>query len=502
MSVLARIAFRNLLEHKSKSLIIGTIISVGVIVLVVGNSLMNTASLGIRRGFIENYTGDIMISGLAEGEVSLFGVRSPGGIEDTPTLPNYGTIRSYLDDRADVKMVTSQITGYARVTFQDHPGDSFSILFGVEPESYRKMFENIRFIEGRDIVPGEEGIVMSVERVEDLNESINEETEKETGEKSEITIKSGDLIRLTSYGNAGIKIREVPLLGIFEFRHASEGLGIDLISYISIQTLRALSGLTIGYQGDFDLDDGETALLDAESFDDFFDEAFSVEEQGASAGLDESKLDSILGDTTKRDAALQIDTGSWNYLLAKADNPRNTERSIRSINAWFLDKGFQAQAGNWEFAAGPFAKTADVIRTVFNVAIIIVGIVALIIMMNTLVISVIERTSEIGTMRALGAQKVFIWKLLLFETFTITTLFGGVGILLSIAIIGILNLVGIPATNVFLRILFAGDALRPEVSIKSIASAVAIASGVGALAHIYPVSVALKIAPVRAIQTE
>jgi putative ABC transport system permease protein len=78
---------------------------------------------------------------------------------------------------------------------------------------------------------------------------------------------------------------------------------------------------------------------------------------------------------------------------------------IASLNLWFAQEGIDALAADWKAAAGPFASSIDVVRIVFNIAIIIVAVVAVIIMMNTLVISVIERTGEIGTMRALGAQK-------------------------------------------------------------------------------------------------
>ena len=502
MPVLIRIAIRNLLEHKSKTLIIGTIIAVGIIVLVVGNSLMDTAALGIRRGFIDNYTGDIIVNGVAEGEVSLFGVQSPGGLEDTPTLPNFEELRSYLVSRDDIVQVTSQVTGFAWVSIEELEGGTMSVLFGIDPRDYRGMFDNLEFLEGRDLEAGEEGIVMSRTMLDEMVEQIKKETEKESGEEIELELGAGDSVRLTSFGNAGIKIREVPIIGVFELKHASEGLGIDLISYVDIQTQRALSALTIGYQGEFDLDESETALLDTENLDDLFEDAFTVNESNAGSEFNTADLDSILGDTTSRDAALELDTGSWHYLLAKAKNPRRVDRIIRELNEWFENNGYLVKAGNWEAAAGPFAKTADVIRTVFNVAIIIVGVVALIIMMNTMIISVIERTSEIGTMRALGARKGFVWKMFFTETISITTAFGLAGVALSIAIVGILNLIGIPATNVFLRILFAGDSLRPEASVQSIVSALLIATGVGVIAHLYPVSVALKIAPVRAIQAE
>ena len=499
--VLIRIAARNLREHKSKTFIIGTIISVGVIVLVVGNSLMDTAAKGIQRGFIDNYTADIMISGLAEGDVSLFGVQSPGGIEDTPRLPHYEDIVAYLDKREDVVSVTSQISGFSRLSIEDYSGGTITVLFGINPATYRPMFDNLTFVEGRDLTPGEEGITISRERLKELEENIVEETEKETGEEINLELGIGDSILLTSFGNAGIKIREVPIVGVFELNHASEGLGIDLISFVDIQTLRALNGLTIGYQGEFDLENRETALLEAENVEDLFSFEFSVEETDAENDLDTAALDTILGDTSVRDAALELDTGSWHYLLARVENPRQVSKIVRELNIWFEENEIPAQAGDWEMAAGPFATTADVIRTVFNIAILIVGIVALIIMMNTMMISVIERTSEIGTMRALGAKKGFVWRMFFVETLTITAIFGVAGIILAIGIIGALNLAQIPATNVFLRILFAGDTLEPGISVRSIITAVVVAAAVGTAAHIYPVSVALKIPPIRAIQT-
>lgn len=508
MPVLVRIAIRNLLEHKVKTLIIGIIITLGVIVLIVGNSLMDTARQGIERAFISNYTGHIMISGTAEGDVSLFGVQGPGGMLDTPVIPNYEKIRSHLSEMEQITSITSQITGFSQMSLPDTEGTVFSLLFGIEPDTYHQMFDNIEIIEGAYLSPllEDEGIMISRDKLEDLEEEIREETAKQDEELDEedveIEIRVGDPIRLTSFGNAGFKIREVPLAAVYRYRANSEGLGVDLISYVDAQTLRALRGMTVGYKGEIELSDDETSLLDSGNTDDLFSEdVFSVQEAEDSA-FNESELENILGDTSERKIALELDTGSWNYILAMLDNSRLIDRTVKDLNTWFEEEGINAVAGDWEKAAGPFATTADVIRTVFNIAIIIVGIVAIIIMMNTLVISVIERTAEIGTMRALGAQKGFIWKMFFTETITITLLFGFIGIVLALIIVGILNLIGIPATNVFLRVLFGGNVLRPGVSLLSILGSVFIVSGIGLLSHIYPVSVALKIQPVRAIQTE
>jgi ABC-type lipoprotein release transport system permease subunit len=75
-------------------------------------------------------------------------------------------------------------------------------------------------------------------------------------------------------------------------------------------------------------------------------------------------------------------------------------------------------------------------RQVFNVAriiLILFGIVALIVsaigMFNTMTIALLERTQEIGTMKALGASRGDIWKMFLTESMLIGFLGGTAGLL-------------------------------------------------------------------------
>ena len=77
MSVVAKIAFRNIRRHKTKTLIIGILITIGITVLVVGNSLMDTASRGIERTYIESYTGHVVITGRHDGGLRSWGSRPP-----------------------------------------------------------------------------------------------------------------------------------------------------------------------------------------------------------------------------------------------------------------------------------------------------------------------------------------------------------------------------------------------------------------------------------------
>ena len=523
MSVLLRIAARNLLEHKGKTLIIGIIVALGVIVLIVGNSLMDTATRGIRRAFIDNYTGDVMISGVADGRISLFGVQTVGGIDPTPTIPEFDRIAAHVAELPGVVQQTPQITGFGLIRpeiaeIDGLENSELTVLFGIDPESYHQVFDNARLIAGTYLTPGQEGIMITADRITEMEETIVEALEEAETPNPEFSISVGDQIRLVSGLQGGLpRIRVVPLVGIYENTGISEGVGAELVSYIDAQTLRAISGLNLGTNTAIDLAPEQTELLDIEVADEqaffgndsFADSLFSdqVIEDTSDEEFDFDSIDSLIAPSASREEtdarAVQASIGStWNYILVRVDTARRTDEVVKQLNQWFDDEAIAAQAGNWEVAAGPFATTADVIRTVFNIAIIVIGVVAVIIMMNTMVISVMERTSEIGTMRALGAQKSVVWRMFMAETLAITTVFGLMGVALALATIGVLHVIGIPATNTFLTVLFAGPELKPVARAGSVLLSLALVSVVGLLAHIYPVLVAMKIPPIRAIQTE
>lgn len=492
MPVLVRIAFRNLLEHKSKSLIIGIIMALGIMILVVGNSFIDASARGIRRAFIDNFTGDVMISGKAEGQISLFGVQSVGGMERTPLIPDYSKVSGYLAARSDIAEMTSQVSGFATIgTEQNNELQSnvFTILFGIDPASYHSMFDNIDLVAGSYLKPGQSGILLSEQRVKDIDK------------KLKTNIKVGDKLLLNSLSNVGFHIRVVPVRGIFTFKQKTGAL--DAISYVDIQTLRALLGMVVGSTPVADLAHAETSLLGTDAAAGLFSGGDMIQPQTKGATINNvENLAQSLKTSSGEGSAPKIDSGAWNYILIRLKNPSVAPVFIANLNMWFAKEGIAAQAQNWKVAADGFASSSDIIRIVFDVAILIVAIVAVIIIMNTLVISVIERTSEIGMMRALGAQKWFIWRMFMAETLTVSIVFGLVGIAIGAVAIGVVNLMNIHVANQFLQILFGGSVLRPTISPASLVGSLVVVVFVGLLSHLYPVSIALKVQPVKAIQTD
>jgi putative ABC transport system permease protein len=305
--------------------------------------------------------------------------------------------------------------------------------------------------------------------------------------------KIGDVLLLTGMGKSGFKIRAVPLVGIVTY--ANESSATDFISYADVNTVRILQGLTLGNDEDTPVTDEQKSLLSA-SGDDLFGGETIVTQGRTTAPAAKS------AQAAAPRKVSQADTGAWHFITARLKNPAAASAVIASLNLWFAKEGIDAVASDWKAAAGPFASSIDVVRVVFNIAIVIVAVVALIIMTNTLVISVMERTGEIGTMRALGAQKGFVRKMFLVETLTIALVFGLIGTVVALASVGFINALHLKASNDFLKILFAGNVLHTSVGFASVIGSLFLVGLVAIAAHLYPVSLALKVQPVRAMQTE
>ncbi len=512
MSAILRIAFRNLFEHRSKSLIIGILLALGSMILVVGNGFIDASRQGIRSSFTENYTGNVFISGISQdGDVSLFGVSSPGGLAATPIIPQFDTIMAQLKASPQVESFTSLATGFGIAMRDDGSGTltaetqgaeeeteedemssetamaRFLFFFGIDPQNYWKVFDSTEITSGEALKPGQTGLVINESQLTKLSGWMKRE------------LKVGDKLIVQGFSSGGMKLREIPLIGTY--KQKGESTTPEQMAFLDINTLRVMTGMTVGANEDISLDESQTAMLAADDFDALFGEDL-FEDAPTSGGFNELALQTQLADTSARELANTADTGAWQFIVARTTSEAAAAPLIANLNKSFAEQGIAAKAGDWLAAAGPYGQSVDVIRIVFTIAIIILSIVAIIIIMNTFVISVIERTGEIGTMRAIGAGRGFIRRLFAAEALVLAGTFSFLGAGLGTLVTLILKALRIKAGNPFLEVLFGGTYLSPFVTPLNFISALVAMLLVGYLAHLYPVSVALKIQPVRAMQQE
>lgn len=159
---------------------------------------------------------------------------------------------------------------------------------------------------------------------------------------------------------------------------------------------------------------------------------------------------------------------------------------------------------NRAFGHWTVAKEFEEIQTVFSairwVSFVFGGLALLagvIGIMNIMLITVRERTNELGIRRALGATPGVVVRQIMGETLLLTVLFGLMG-----AILGVGTIEGIKQLLETVPSLQGGSFRNPEVSIDIVVQSLATMVIMGAVAGILPAFRAISIRPVEAIRTE
>ncbi|MGH9897520.1 MAG: ABC transporter permease, partial [Pyrinomonadaceae bacterium] len=129
-----------------------------------------------------------------------------------------------------------------------------------------------------------------------------------------------------------------------------------------------------------------------------------------------------------------------------------------------------------------FGTISIVAITVPSIALVIGGIV----IMNIMLVSVTERTKEIGIRKAIGARQTDILKQFLVEAVTLSAIGGAIGVLIA-------WLVGEILTAVF---------FTTYLSIAAIIVAVGVSGIIGVLAGIIPAWKAARLDPIEALRAE
>jgi ABC-type lipoprotein release transport system permease subunit len=173
----------------------------------------------------------------------------------------------------------------------------------------------------------------------------------------------------------------------------------------------------------------------------------------------------------------------------------------------FGKRGFRIEevplAGIVEFEiSNPLLESTVLVDAQTLRALLGLTLAAIIVIVNLLVIEVIERAPEIGTLRALGATKGFVRRLLLSETILLSLFGGFIGVLLGGVLMFLLRSIRLQLDNRLLQTLFGGATLKltasPMIAMLSILTAIVI----GLLSCVYPVHLALRVQPARTLSCE
>ena len=119
---------------------------------------------------------------------------------------------------------------------------------------------------------------------------------------------------------------------------------------------------------------------------------------------------------------------------------------------------------------------------------------------NAMLMSVHERTREIGTIRAMGMRRDGVVRLFLLEGLALGIVAAALGVLVGGAMVLYWAGVGIRMNTVTLAWLAGGDFLYPRLELPSVVRAAVAIIAISTLASIYPAYAASRLEPREALQ--
>jgi putative ABC transport system permease protein len=193
--------------------------------------------------------------------------------------------------------------------------------------------------------------------------------------------------------------------------------------------------------------------------------------------------------------------GGAGVLVFRQRDPGAPSQPVAAaLNRFFERQGISARAYTWNEMGGPFIGGMLLTRFVAGIMDIVMTIIVAAGVLNTALMSVFERTREIGTLRAVGARRSRVALIFLAEAASLALVAATGGGLLGAGVVAFFGRVGIPAFSEAQRYSYGGDYLFPLVNWADAASVPALMVLVCIAAAVGPAVMAARLRPADALR--
>ena len=470
-----KLALRTLLRRKSRMFLIAALVAFGTFLIIFGTTFSSSAHRVSKSSIIENFTGDFIIyAAKSKEKPSPFAFQTP-----LPNIPNVPEIETYLDSLPEVAAYAPYAQNYAILQVERN-GKKIElpfIFYAVDPPGYHRVFSNERMTQGSFFGIGGSAHSTGAAAVDNpahgvlISEYQNRQYKKNYG----VTLQVGDKLTVLGITQGGVNAASSKVVGIFEPRYYKNVF--NYINFLDIATYSNLYNFT-GVQA-------LPASLDKSL------NAASTDDAGIFGLASDNSLSSIDLNTLKSQAL-----SGYTMIAVKLKDHARASEVMRLVERK-ADLGIKVSG--WQEASGYFAQIASGLQTFVYVATGLIFLIVAFIFMNTLIINITERTDEIGTMRAMGAEKSFVRRLFLSETLILNLAASLVAMVVALVVILLVGSHGIPLPDTFSQFLIGGGNLPLELQLGPFVQAVLVTVVVSVLATLYPVRVATAITPLEAM---
>jgi putative ABC transport system permease protein len=141
-----------------------------------------------------------------------------------------------------------------------------------------------------------------------------------------------------------------------------------------------------------------------------------------------------------------LDTDKVEKFVVLFDDEKLTLGKREELQAKLKAAGYDVEIKTWQELSSFYLQVRNLFNMIFSFIAVIVFVIAVMSIANTIAMTVVERTREIGTMRSIGMRTGGVVKLFAYESAWLAIVGTGLGALVTFAVAMIVNHAGITYT--------------------------------------------------------
>ncbi|HEQ71176.1 MAG TPA: hypothetical protein ENN69_01695, partial [Spirochaetia bacterium] len=355
-----KIAWRNLLRHKGKSFVVGTILFLGALIMTLGNATSIGMQRGIEENMVRSFTGHIVL--VSDEETKENVLFTPMG-KPLKILKKYPQIEAVLKKQTFVKDFLPMTRGAVGILGSDM---GFMLTFGCNFDDFQRVFgEPITPVEGELLSNGDHGLLVNTEGrkllyrqhgfwlVPEGADPVPKSLTDDAREEGNSLLVRRELA-LEGFGEENATNIIVPVKGIMRFK--SLNTSMQEVSIMDIESFRKAFGYFTARDVVEEIPVEDKKLLEADE-DDFFGEGDIFSSGSTDANV--AELEKKLTTQTVVRQEIDYDTAAFNYVSVLLEPGESLSGAIQKLNAAFAEENLPVKVLSWKQASGQVAQMAD-----------------------------------------------------------------------------------------------------------------------------------------------
>ncbi len=326
-------------------------------------------------------------------------------------------------------------------------------------------------------------------------------------------LKPGDTLTIKTYTKSGyVEAVNVKIYGTFQFRGLEKSSMAGSLSLMDLMSFRDLYGYVTPEkiaetkslekaagvkfvprdQAEADLFGGSTKTDVVQS------QPKAINDEAAMGGAKVKRVDLTRQAYTQD----EIDKGIVMGAAVILKDPSKLKQTMKNLQAISDKDNLGLKVIDWQQSTGFVGQFVNLTKLILFLASFIIFVVMLVIINNAVVMATLQRVREIGTMRAIGARRLFVLFMVVVETMALGLVFGTIGSALGSALVVLLEHVGMAAPNDWFYFFFSGPKFFPWLNAGSLIGAFIVVVIVTCISALYPAWMATRVSPIQAIAAE